>query len=87
MTDCNCDSPIACAGPWHAIGCCTLHTPDLPVQPYSPGALCETCGHFAGRHGPEGCLWIDGCLCKAMLWLDVRWPRPWLPAPEGLISS
>jgi hypothetical protein len=62
--------------------------PRLPVQPYGSGAFCEACGHFAGRHGAEGCAWPNKpCPCTAMLWLGYRWPRPWLPAPEGLRSS
>lgn len=24
------------------------------------------------------------CNCRGMLWLGVRWPRPSLPAPDGL---
>jgi hypothetical protein len=24
------------------------------------------------------------CRCRGMLWDGQRWPRPWLPAPEGL---
>jgi hypothetical protein len=64
-----------------------------PEQPYGPGGICDDCGHFAGRHGPDGCDTSDlvakgirkkPCSCKGMLWLDVRWPRPWLPAPEGM---
>lgn len=74
-----------------------------PEQPYGPGAMCDDCGHFAMRHGPEvrqgkknklpGCDTRDlvnagirdkPCPCRGMLWLGVRWPRPELPAPEGL---
>jgi hypothetical protein len=58
---------------------------ELPEQPYGPGAMCDDCGHFAGRHNEDGCPGINnGCDCAGMLWLGTRWPRPWLPAPEGL---
>lgn len=60
-----------------------------PEQPYAPGAICEECGHFAGRHGEGGCMGFgpdapckhgkDGKPCGGMLWLGVRWPRPWDP--------
>lgn len=60
-----------------------------PEQPYGPGAICDDCGHFAERHNPEGCHFPrpadNPCRCAGMLWLDVRWPRPWLPAPRGLV--
>jgi hypothetical protein len=54
------------------------------VQPHV-GGFCEDCGHFAGRHDSDGCHW-DGyeCGCPGMKWHDLRWFRPWLPAPEGL---
>ena len=60
-----------------------------PVQPHSPGAFCEQCGHFAGRHGPDGCGGFPDmpCTCPGMLWVGVRWPRPWLAAPDGLRAS
>lgn len=59
-----------------------------PVQPYGPGAICEECGHFSGRHDEDGCPGVlNACACKGMLWLGTRWPRPWLPAPEGLVAS
>lgn len=59
-----------------------------PTQPYGPGAICEQCGHFAGRHNSDGCQWPSRkCSCAGMLWLGVRWPRPWLAAPEGLRAS
>lgn len=49
------------------------------------GGFCEECGHFAGRHGVDGCTGIENpCACTGMLWQGVRWPRPWLAAPEGL---
>lgn len=65
----------------------------MESQPYGPGAICDDCGHFAGRHNEKGCNTEDlvrsgirkePCDCKGMLWLGTRWPRPWLPAPEGL---
>jgi hypothetical protein len=65
-------------------------------QPYGPGGICDECGHFAGRHAEDGCDTADlvlagirkkPCKCKGMLWLGVRWPRPWLPAPDGLVAS
>jgi hypothetical protein len=56
-------------------------------QPYGPGAVCETCGHFAERHDADGCHWPDRhCDCRVMRWEAVSWPRPWLPAPEGLTA-
>lgn len=63
-------------------------TSEGPEQPYGPGAICEACGHFAERHAPapSGCGGIKGCDCTAMLWQGVRWPRPWLPAPDGLVA-
>lgn len=68
--------------------------PDLPtgpVQPYGPGAICDECGHFAERHQPAYCSGVpfghEACACAGMLWLRVRWPRPYLPAPEGLTAG
>lgn len=59
-----------------------------PEQPYGPGAICEECGHFAGRHDPDGCPGVlRDCACRGMLWRKVRWPRPWLAAPDGLRDS
>lgn len=59
-----------------------------PLHPYGPGAFCDECGHFAARHDPEGCSGVRGpCKCGGMLWEGLRWPRPWLMAPEGLQSS
>lgn len=60
-----------------------------PVQPYGPGALCETCGHFAGRHDQDGCGGFPNkpCRCTVMLWCKVAWPRPWLAAPDGLVAG
>lgn len=62
-----------------------------PSQPQPPiGGFCDECGHIAGRHGidedgKDGCGGVTGpCDCAGMLWLGNRWPRPWLPAPEGL---
>lgn len=67
-------------------------TQAAPEQPYGPGAFCDTCGHFAARHGEDGCLFPGGCKhgkvegqpCTVMTWQGIEWPRPWLPAPEGL---
>jgi hypothetical protein len=58
-------------------------------QPYGPGAICSDCGHFAGRHAEHGCQGFPDkpCPCPAFLWNAVRWPRPWLPAPEGQRSE
>lgn len=68
--------------------------PELPEQPYGPAAICDTCGHFAGRHDEKGCRGMNDdydchCAprrghCQGFLWKGVIWPRPWLPAPEGL---
>ena len=60
-----------------------------PEQPYGPGAMCDTCGHFAARHDEVGCHFDrkppqTDCGCAVMRWLGVEWPRPWLPAPAGL---
>lgn len=57
-----------------------------PQRPYGPGAFCDGCGHFASRHGPEGCMGFPDkpCRCPSMLWNGYRWPRPWLGPPEGL---
>lgn len=69
---------------------------DSPEQPYGPGAICDECGHFANRHGEHGCdtsdlvasgIRMTPCECAGMLWLGERWPRPWLPAPEGLTHA
>jgi len=59
-----------------------------------PGGICDTCGHFALRHGEAGCHGVDpakGCRfgkngqpCTVMHWIGQDWPRPWLAAPEGL---
>ena len=52
------------------------------------GGFCSDCGHFAGRHDEEGCHWPGyDCGCPAMRWNDLRWPRPWLAAPEGLTKA
>lgn len=73
-----------------------MSEPMVPEQPYGPGAVCDDCGHFAGRHGEDGCVVDDliaagvrtePCPCAGMLWLGVRWPRPWLAAPDGLVVS
>lgn len=76
-----------------------LNNPDTPAapealpEPEQPpiGGFCEGCGHFAGRHDETGCHFDrpdpqPDCDCTAMLWQDRTWPRPWLPAPAGLIA-
>lgn len=75
---------------------------DREGEVYSPGALCDECGHFAGRHGEDGCAGVDpkyGCRfgrggterhpvkCGGFKWQGQTWPRPWLAAPEGLRKS
>lgn len=51
-----------------------------PAPPYGPGAICEECGHFAGRHGDGDCQFPrepgHGCRCAGLLWLGVRWRVP-----------
>jgi len=74
----------------------------MSEQPYGPGALCDDCGHMAARHDESGCHGVNpevGCQyggrgthnrpqrCKGMLWQGTRWPRPWLPAPDGLTTK
>lgn len=59
-----------------------------PVQP-EPGGTCDECGHYAARHDEKGCHFprppeTSPCTCQAMVYAGVTWPRPWLPAPEGL---
>lgn len=52
-----------------------VHT-DEAVSPYGPGAICEECGHFAGRHGESSCLFPPEaplCRCAGLLWLGHRW--------------
>lgn len=55
--------------------------------PYGPGALCQTCGHFAARHDGQGCHGVDrakGCRfgnkqgdpCPVMRWNNRDWPDP-----------
>ena len=54
------------------------------------GGFCDTCGHFAGRHGPDGCGFpkpSGPCPCLVMTWQGTAWPRPWLPAPDGMAVS
>lgn len=66
-------------------------TTEEAEQPYGPGAICDDCGHFACRHGENGCAFPrpadNPCRCAGMLWLGTRWLRPWLPSPEGLTSG
>lgn len=68
----------------------------MPEQP-PIGGTCEDCGHYAGRHGGfhvnggAGCAFPradpdNPCDCTGMVWQGVVWPRPWLPAPEGLTA-
>ncbi len=77
--------------------------PEQTPPPEQPplGGFCDDCGHFAGRHGVGGCALArspgavsllgdplpERCTCPGMLWLGVRWPRPWLPAPAGLVDA
>jgi len=70
---------------------------DTPERPYGPGAICDTCGHMAGRHDEKGCAGMNldydcHCAprhkdCKVMRWAGVDWPRPWLPYPEGTVRD
>lgn len=70
---------------------------DPKKEVYGPGGICETCGHFAGRHDEEGCRGMKDdydchCApkkrdCKVFRWVGQDWPRPWLPAPEGLMKG
>lgn len=53
------------------------------------GGFCDGCGHFAGRHDEQGCHFDrpdpePDCACPALRWQGRDWPRPWLPAPDGL---
>lgn len=63
-------------------------TPDTDTEQPIIGGTCETCGHFAGRHNETGCQFprpaANPCTCKVMRWNATDWPRPWLPAPDGL---
>lgn len=62
-------------------------TPRVPRQP-DIGGFCDDCGHLAARHDTDGCSGIKrACRCKVMQWDGYKWPRPWLPAPEGLRSE
>jgi hypothetical protein len=68
----------------------------MSEQP-DPGAICDTCGHFAVRHDEAGCHGVDpakGCRfgkggqsCVVMRWIGQDWPRPWLAAPKGLTPN
>lgn len=58
------------------------------TDPPGPGGCCQSCGHFAARHGPDGCKFprnegMDPCPCKAFVWHNLEWPRPWQPYPDG----
>ncbi len=63
----------------------------MSEQRYGPGAFCESCGHFAGRHDEQGCHFdrhnASDCTCLLMVWDGVEWPRPWLPAPDGPVAA
>lgn len=57
-----------------------------------PGSFCDMCGHFAAYHGPAGCEGVGagclyGCDASPFMWGGRAWPRPWLPAPRGLIAE
>lgn len=76
----------------------------LPEQP-APLGICATCGHFAIRHGPDGCTGVPSAAgtdvpcrygagddgpeipCTMFMWNGNAWPRPWMPAPEGLVAD
>ena len=70
-------------------------TDDQPVSaaPEQPpiGGFCDDCGHFAARHDELGCHFprpaTNPCDCAGMQWQGVRWPRPWMPAPDGLTKE
>src|SRR5690348_9617743 len=59
--------------------------------PYGPGAICEDCGHWAGRHDSDGChcddliekgIISEPCPRPAMLWNGERWADPSLPSHD-----
>lgn len=44
------------------------------MNPPPIGGFCEDCGHLAGRHHNNQCLWPENrCTCTGMLWQGVRW--------------
>ena len=53
-----------------------------------PGAICDACGHFAGRHQGLVCLFPRDagheCACPGMTWIDghVFEMRPSGPKPD-----
>lgn len=62
-----------------------------PEQP-PIGGFCDSCGHFAARHNEQGCHfpYEEGavvCDCPVMVWQEIEWPRPWHPAPRGLVVT
>jgi len=62
--------------------------------PYGPGAICEDCGHFAGRHAGLACLFPpeslaapntgQPCPCAGMAWGGLRFE---MDPRTGAISS
>ena len=65
-------------------------TDDQREQP-PIGGFCDRCGHMAVRHDQDGCQFPrpadNPCKCRGMRWLGKTWPRPWLPAPDGLTKE
>lgn len=76
----DCDNEIMVSGGGEAAP--VVKTPRQPEM----GGFCGRCGHFAARHDEEGCAFPseEPCPCRVMQWDGYQWPRPWLPAPEGL---
>ena len=65
-----------------------MRAPTEPIEQPPVGGFCEECGHFAARHDMGDCTGISHpCDCAGMLWNGRRWPRPWLAAPDGLVSA
>lgn len=81
MEDCDNDIWVSSGGSRGG----TSVTDRTPRQP-DVGSFCGRCGHFAGRHGLDGCAFPsdEPCTCRVMQWDGYQWPRPWLPAMEGL---
>lgn len=76
----DCDRDIWVSGG----GGTSVNEDRMPVQP-PIGGFCGRCGHFAARHDQNGCSGLkEPCNCTLMQWGGYLWPRPWLPAPEGL---
>jgi murein endopeptidase len=76
--------------------------PETPPEPPTDKSYCETCGHLSTHHDEAGCSMNsrlpaverqstvpvpDPCDCAVMSWFGREWPRPWLPAPEGLRAA